>query len=215
MRHFDISQWVDFTRGVTDQIDRSAMDAHLSSGCKRCRHIVSMLETISETMRTDEQYEPPEYVLRLARAIYVPPAPKRLIAQLIYDSFGEPLPAGVRSQDRLTRHTLFQAGSYYVDLRVEHQPSGKPTTLMGQIADRARPGVESSGSDVLLKKGRSVLAQAPCNRFGEFHLACRPAAALKLEIRLAPQGTRLELPLAGLMDESATPRGWGKKGKKS
>jgi hypothetical protein len=206
MSHFDIEQWADFSRGLDRDIDRSAMDSHLSTGCARCSRLVKMLGSVAAIARTEMGYEPPASTVRLAKAIYEPQKPERTLARLVFDSFREPLSAGMRTQDRQTRHTLYEAGGYCVDLRLEHQRPAHLATLVGQLADREHPGADADDVRVELRTRREILARANCNRFGEFQLDYRPAPALRLDVILGSSGRRLELPLSGLTDEPAARR---------
>jgi len=205
MNHFDIEQWADFSRGLDRDIDRSAMETHLSTGCQRCSRLVAMFGSVAAIARADAAYEPPASAMRLARAIYQPQKPERTLARLVFDSFREPLPAGVRTQDRQTRHALYEAGGYCVDVRLEHQRPADMATLVGQLADREHRGVDADDVRVELRTKKEILASANCNRFGEFQLDYRPAPALRLDVILGSSGKRLELPLSGLTD-APTPR---------
>jgi len=63
----------------------------------------------------------PQYALRCARTIFILQQPQkvqilpRIPVRLLYDSFREPLPAGLRTQQRLSRQALYQAGDYSLD----------------------------------------------------------------------------------------------------
>jgi hypothetical protein len=212
MTHYTLEQWVDFSRGLARDIDRPAMEDHLAAGCARCSRMVEMLGMAAIIARGEAANEPPESVLHLARAIYSrPQKPERLVARLIHDSFRQPQLAGVRTQDRQTRHSLYEAGGYYVDLRVEHQRTADLATLVGQLADREHPGADADDVRVELRTRKQTIASATCNRFGEFQLAYRPAPALRLDVILGNTGKRLELQLNNLMDEPAAgPKGKGK-----
>lgn len=200
MKHFNIEQWADFSRGLDRDIDRSAMETHLAVGCERCSHLVKMFGSMAAAARADAAYEPPASALRLARAIYQIPKPQRMLARLVFDTFREPLQAGVRAQDRQTRHALYEAGGYCVDLRLDQPRPNDMATLVGQLADRDHPGVDADDVRVELKTRKEILASANCNRFGEFQLEYRPAPALRLDVILGSSGKRLELPLGGLTD---------------
>ena len=156
---------------------------------------MEMLGNVAAIARKDAAYEPPLSVIRLARAIYQPQKPERTLARLVFDSFREPLPAGVRTQDRQSRHALYEAGGYCVDIRLEHQRPADIATLVGQLADRDHPGVDADDVRVELMTRKEILASANCNRFGEFQLDYRPAPALRLNVILGSSGKRLELPL--------------------
>jgi hypothetical protein len=211
MSHFKIEQWADFSRGVGSDIDRSAMETHLSTGCARCSRLVKMFGSVAAVARTEAAYEPPASAVRLAAAIYQIRKPERLLARLVFDTFREPLPAGVRTQDRQTRHALYEAGGYSVDLRLDHQRPTEMASLVGQLADRDHPGAAADGVRVELKTREQILASANCNRFGEFQLDYRPAPGLRLDVVLGSSGKRLELPLNGLTDAPAARKPRGKK----
>lgn len=214
MTHFALSQWVDFSRGLSQHIDRSAMEAHLADGCSRCRRMVDVLGGVAAAARVEAEYEPPASAIRLAMAIFKPAKPVRLLGRLIFDSFNEPLLAGVRSQDRLTRHSIYEAGNYCVDLRIEHQRAGGTATIVGQLADRDHPGADTGKVRVLLKRRTETVATAACNRFGEFHLDYRPSPSLRLDVCLEPSGPLLQLPLSGIAGDPADSRREAKEKKK-
>jgi len=201
MRHFETWQWVDFSRGLDTGIDRSLMQSHLEA-CGKCRRTVGVLSGVAAVAAAEPANTPPREAVRMAKAIYTPPPSQRLLARLIFDSFLAPLPAGVRTQDRQTRQAVYEAGSYCVDVRVEHQPRRGTTTLVGQLADRDHPGANAANVSVLLKTKQKTIASAPCDQFGEFYLEYRPAPSLRLDVCLGDSGRVLELPLSELMDES-------------
>jgi hypothetical protein len=211
MSHFKIEQWADFSRGLDSAIDRSAMESHLLTGCPRCSRLVKMFGSVAAVARTEAAYEPPAGAVRLATAIYQIRKPERLLARLVFDTFRQPLPAGVRTQDRQTRHALYEAGGYSVDLRLDHQRPADMASIIGQLADRDHPGVGADDVRVELKTREQILASANCNRFGEFQLHYRPAPALRLDVILGASGKRLELPLSGLTDPPAARKPRGKK----
>jgi hypothetical protein len=212
MRHFAIEQWVDLARGTSSDADRAAMESHLASGCARCHEVVAVLKGMTVIARAEKDCEPPESVVRLAKAAYRPPQHERLVARIMYDSFLEPLPAGVRTQDRVARHTLYEAGEYSLDVRVEQHGAQETATLVGQLANRKDPGAPADGVQVMLKSRKKVVATASCNAFGEFQLDYSQAPALQLEVCLGTIGQVLEVPLGAAPDESlgnkkAKPRG--------
>ena len=127
MAHFDNWHWADFVRGLCDEPTRSVMQAHLSSGCPSCQKTVETLRAIVVAAQGDVAVAPPEYAVRYAQAVYSHARPEtkleRLIARLVYDSAREPLPAGIRAGERLSRRALFAAGDHQVDLQLDRQPT--------------------------------------------------------------------------------------------
>src|SRR2546427_5319232 len=142
MNHFDISKWADFVRGLIEESAQVAMERHLASGCRKCRHTPDLLRKLVTAARNDSQVRVPDYAPRCARAIFLLQQPEkiqilpRIPARLLYDSFREPLPAGLRTQQRLSRQTLYQAGDYSLDLRLENERGSSRVALVGQIEKR-------------------------------------------------------------------------------
>ncbi len=100
------------------------------------------------------------FILQLPEKVrLLPPVP----ARLLYDSSREPLPAGLRTQQRLSRQALYQAGDYSLDLRLESERGTSRVALVGQIQNRKQPGKRLGGVPVLLVSGKQILAQAVSN----------------------------------------------------
>lgn len=200
MKHFDSWQWADFVRGLGDAAVRSVMETHLASGCPRCQKTVGMLRAIAVAARAEAQYEPPEFAMRYAKAVYAYASPEkislpRLIARLVHDSAREPLPAGIRAQARLSRRALYEAGGYHLDLQLERQPASGLIVLVGQLADRLQPSTSTADVPVWLMERESLVGSTVCNQFGEFQLEYEPRRHLRLYVPLPEAGKRLEIPL--------------------
>jgi hypothetical protein len=200
MKHFSIWQWTDYARAVGDDVVRAAMATHLAGGCARCQRIANVLRRAASTAHAEADSEPPEHAIRYAQAIYSLSRPEsagfpRLIARLVHDSFREPLPAGLRAQDRSSRHALYEAGSYSLDLQLEQQVSSGLVTLIGQLADRNKPATSTADVPVWLMGRKSLVASTLCNPFGEFQLEYAPARDLRLSVPLRTAGRRLDVSL--------------------
>ena len=200
MKHFDVWQWAEFVRGLSEGVARSAMEMHLSSRCSGCQRTVDLLRGVAVTAQSEASYEPPEHAIQRAKAIWALYRPEtarfpRLLARLVLDSAREPLPAGMRTQDRPSRHVLYEAGSCYLDLQIEHQPASGLMTLIGQLTDREKSAASTAVVPVWLMERKSLVASTLCNRFGEFQLQYEPAPHLRLCVPLRAAGKRLEVPL--------------------
>lgn len=203
MNHFTIWDWADFSRGVADEGLRAAMQAHLTSRCARCERTVRVLRGVSTTALGEAQYEPPDRAMRYARALFSLQRPEktglaRLVGRLIHDSALAPLPAGMRSEAHAeqTRHLLYEAGGYYLDVQVEQQPESGRVSLVGQIAARNNPDANTANLPVWLLDHTSLVASTISNRFGEFQLESVPARSLVLRVPLPDEGQRLEVSLS-------------------
>ncbi len=174
MKHFDLAQWTDFVRGLASQSDHGAIEEHLATGCIECREWVNLFTRVAAAAAGSRHV--PESLAERARAVFEArhseqlPALPRLGARLAYDSFRDPLPAGVRSTQPTSRQALFQAGDYCLDLRLETDPNEREFTLIGQIANRKMPGEQMADIPVFLLSGDDVLLSARSTEFGEFHI---------------------------------------------
>jgi hypothetical protein len=200
MTHYSDWQWTDYARGLVEDGVRAAMDTHLASGCRRCGRTVDVLRNVAQMAQGESSYEPPAQAIRNARAIYALNRPEqdslpKAVARLIHDSFRTPLPAGLRAGNRVARHALFEAGNYSLDVQLEHRPASGVVTLIGQLANRARPDSNLAGTPVWLKERNRLVATTVCNQFGEFQLEYHIELDLRLHLPLATEGKRLEIPL--------------------
>jgi hypothetical protein len=207
MKHFSLEEWADFVRGAGDDPSRAAMAAHLDAGCARCAQAVGMLQRTAQVMTADEQNPVPDHAIRQARAVFSMYQPqtsrlRRIAAQLLFDSAREPLPVGIRAQDRLTRRAMYAAGPFLVDLRFEQDPESPVLSLVGQLAARGEAATEPSGRPVLLTAGDDIVARTVTNRFGEFQMEYEPAPRLRLFVPLDRATGRIELPLGRLTSET-------------
>jgi len=207
MKHFDISDWADYARGTATEADRAAMETHVNAGCRRCNATLAFVNRVVMSTRADGLYDPPESVVRCAKAIGTMLRPQRvpvsrLVARLVYDSFRDPAPAGLRAEDRVSRHTTHEAGSFAVDLRLEHMKGSPVATLVGQLTNRQEPEGTLAEAPVMLMTSKDIIAHTVYNRFGEFQMDYAPSRNLRLCVDVAPN-KRIELSLSRLADEMA------------
>lgn len=210
-KHFGIWEWVDFVRGVGDNPAREAMNAHLSSGCGRCEAMVRVLGRFAAMVQTPA-FEPAAQTVRLAEAIFPVQSRERgTFAKLIYDSFREPLPVGMRTQDVLPRHALYEAGKLFLDLQLDHEPSSGTVNLVGQLSDRENPATGTANVPVLLMAPKGPVATTMSNEDGEFQLEYKPARSLRLHVLIPSAGERLEVGLDRLSPVPSRPGSAGRR----
>ena len=201
VNHYDATKWIDFVRGVLVGREREAMQAHLKTACARCGRTARLLGAAAEVGASDSRWDVPDSVVQTARSFFALQRPEkvhilpRIVAKLVYDSFRDPLPAGVRMQHRLSRQALYEAGRYSVDVRLEHERGCARINLVGQIADREQPTTDLGDVPVLLMSGKAVIARTLSNRFGEFQMEYEPARHLWLYVTVEQRGKGLEVRL--------------------
>lgn len=199
-KHPAIEAWVDFVRGISAPAPSAAMEQHLASGCARCRERFDAATRAHRVLGWDARHAVPRAVVRRAEALFEgrrdeSPAPIAwLRAILVRDTSGEPLPAGVRSRTS-SRHALYWAGNYVIDLHIAPHPEPGRMSLTGQIVRRSDKTNPVPRADVQLRRGDEIVAQAVGNLFGEFALSFGAQPGLRLTIPVEDGGEAIELPV--------------------
>ena len=107
-------------------------------------------------------------------------------AHLVFDSFLQPMPAGIRSVSQLpARQLIYQSGSLMADLWLEPQTDSNNLALVGQIVDSNRPDCQFASIPVVLHGRKGPIAVATTTKFGEFHFSFdfEPSVTLEIEAR--------------------------------
>ena len=124
------------------------------------------------------------------------------LARLVFDSFREPVMAGVRSQQRIARQALYEAGDYSIDLRMEKDRGTRTVVLVGQIANRVKPEERLAEIPIVLMSGREVVGRAQSNEFGEFQMEYAPRQPLSLFVPMDGSGQEIEVRLKDLAGDT-------------
>ena len=125
-----------------------------------------------------------------------------LVASLLFDSFRNPLFAGVRSAASASQQLLYGAGDYRIDVRIEPQMDSEKVVIIGQILNSADPDERVSGALVSLIKGRKTVAESVTSEFGEFQIECELAQSFRLAV-LLPGAREVSLQLVEPMGNAA------------
>lgn len=201
MDHFDLTQWTDYVRGVTPPDAAGAMTEHARK-CASCRPILEFLLRVAETAAADRAFVPPPHVVETAEAIF--PAPtgvsrdvwaglRRVAGRLAWNSAVDPMPLGVRSMRPDSKHFVYRAGRYSIDLLLDGDPCATAVTMTGQIADESTPGSPLDNTKALLFSGKRIVASTTTNEFGEFSMRYEPSANLRLCLPVEQTGEYVEL----------------------
>ena len=106
-------------------------------------------------------------------------------AQLVFDSFLQPMPAGVRSLSQLpARQLVYRSGSLMADLWLEPQSGSPSLALVGQIIDSDNPDRQLDLIPIVLHGPKGRIAYATTNKFGEFRLNFDFETSVTLEIEV-------------------------------
>lgn len=172
MDHFTLGDWVDFIRKLKSSPVEMAMQKHLDEGCQQCLRVVRMWQHLAAFSAQERSSSPPERALRSVRGYYGLLKPRKqrsriaVMGQLLFDSFLEAVPAGIRSSQSAPRQLLYAAEQVVIDLRIEHT-SGH-VHIVGQAQPRSLRDPELAGNQVLALRDGKAVAQTRLNRFGEF-----------------------------------------------
>ena len=119
------------------------------------------------------------------------------MAQMVFDSFRQPLPVGVRSSHAAARQLLYKSGSTTVDIRVEPESGTSRLSLVGQVLDAERPDRSVKDLPVVLRSGQDAQTTSVTNEFGEFQFEIEAEENLLVGIQVGDLCS-IFLPLRGL-----------------
>src|SRR6266481_121025 len=201
MQHFSEQAWTDFVRGISEPPTKTNIESHLARGCSDCRAAADVWNQVKAMVSDERSYTPPESVVRMVKQEFAATAKQEqtsVLASLLFDTFAQPLPAGIRSGAAVARQLVYEAEGLTVDLRLDSQsPSGK-ILVVGQVLDQRLPRVSPRGVSIALwtPKGQPFLEVSP-NESGEFQLEVNAQDDLRLLIEAAGRKT-IRIPLANL-----------------
>ena len=204
MKHYDLTAWTDFARGLLSAENATHMSEHLLH-CTLCSHVASLLRRATDAGLADRTFEPSAELVASAEQIFsgtvfaanlnILAKFRRLAGVIRWDSPQNPLPAGIRSMRTDSRHLACQAGGYSVDLWFDAEPVGDRFTLTGQIANAAEPEIRMGDLTAVLLSGEHPVASATTTEFGEFSLRYQPVKNLRLILPLVHSGEYVDIPL--------------------
>lgn len=201
MGRFNVTQWCDFVRGVADPDAEREMRERLASGDAGAKRAVDVLSRVAAVSRTDQETGPPEYAVRMAKAIGSLQRPREEVPSssiwsflpfdVTFDSLREPALAGMRDMQTSFRQLSFASEGYTVDVRMDHGTEPRSTVVVGHVLRRpARPVADIP---VLVTAGGKIVERSVTSEFGEFQ-----ADGLPREVELyvlVGSETCLRLPL--------------------
>jgi hypothetical protein len=200
MRHLSEQPLVDFVRGVSGPEVSGDIKAHLASGCSKCQTTLSAWKRVEKLAAEEGAYAPPQNLVRLVKLGFgaeVAPKPEKwTLANLIFDGFAQPLPAGVRSGSGSLSvwQVIYEAEGLSVDLRFGRRLQSKAIHLVGQVLDKQEMQAWKNAIIELLTEYDQVVATAPVSAFGEFHIEFEAKDQLWLAVKTGARNT-VRIPL--------------------
>jgi hypothetical protein len=200
VKHFSLTEWADFARGVLTADQQVPMQKHLDENCERCRKTVGMWTSVAVFARQESAYEPPANALRIAESYLAPfkLAARRTsileLAKRTFDSFESQAFAGVRGSGSAPQQLMYQCGNVFIDLRLESKPATRSMVLAGQVVDSEQPGGVLGGIPVSLLSKEEAWLETTTNHLGEFHFSFSPARHLTLLVATEGKSVLVVLP---------------------
>jgi hypothetical protein len=194
--HFREEDWLDFAREVGDQDHRARVAQHLEAGCSECEQTFRLWAAVLSVADQATQTGPPDSILQRMKDRFAVHRPRKLQekiaaqAALVFDSFRQPLLAGMRaSSGNLARQLLYKAGRYTIKLQVESGAGTERLSIVGQILDDREPTGGMRDIAVLALRGNKTLDRTITNPLGEFHLEPNATDKLQLSVDVPEIGT--------------------------
>jgi hypothetical protein len=192
-RHFSLEEWLDYANGNVGPEKRSFMTHHLESGCAHCVQVATQWQLLKQFAVKESTLELPDQIVAFVKGAFRAtntPEPRSFletIAQLVFDSFQQPLLAGVRSSAPGTRSLLYEAGPLLIDLNLDFSEETRHIVLQGQVMDSKIQGRGVEEIPISLQSGRETIAETQTNEFGEFELQCDVCKGLQVSVAVNPR----------------------------
>lgn len=199
--HFEDEVWADVVRGVTTTLPHFEPCGHSRGGCAICESAHNLWTSVRNCLPSAIGSEPPaEAVAAIERAFALEqkvPLLSRIAvaANLLFDSFLEPLPAGLRGGSSRARRMVLESEGTTVEMRVE-QETPRTGLISGLIVDQQNEGQRAapSANVLLVHNENTIIDRTVANSMGEFELAFENNDGLCLYVALLQKTIRVPLP---------------------
>ncbi len=193
MRHLTIEDLINYTDVEEAGVEKSTLESHLKA-CGECAELQQEFQLLIARLREDSAYEPPAHLVEWGLKLFQPMAQqkvgairglRKIIASLVFDTFDQPMLAGVRRVGVPPRQLLFRAGDVDVDVKIESMEANDRITLVGQVLSNATKFFDNT--PVKLESHGIVRYRTRTNLVGEFSFDEVPKDTYHLSVDL-PEG---------------------------
>ena len=191
MRHVTVENLINYIEGQPTDVEKSTLESHLVT-CSECTELKQEFHALMTQLREDSSFEPPveavQWGISLFQPIMQPESRgtiRKLIASLVFDTFDQPMLAGVRRVGAPPRQLLFRAGDVDVDVKIESMEANDRITLVGQVLSSATKFFDNT--PVKLESHGIVRYRTRTNVVGEFSFDEVPKDTYHLSVDL-PEG---------------------------
>jgi Putative zinc-finger len=190
MRHITSEGLINYVEGRVSEREKSVVEDHLSA-CKDCSELKEELQSLVSRLREDASFEPPAELVQWGINLFQPVIrpetgglPK-FIASLVFDTYDQPMFAGMRRVGTPPRQLLFRAGAVDIDVKIEAMEANDRITLVGQVLSSATKFFDNT--PVKLESHGMVRYRTQTNVVGEFSFDEVPKDTYHLSVDL-PEG---------------------------
>jgi hypothetical protein len=193
MRHLNAENLMEYVDGrVTDEA-KATVESHLAQ-CSDCLELKQELGQFILQLQSDAAFEPPTELVQWGVSLFQPMLqPKestsgrirKFVASLVFDTFDEPMLAGVRRVGAPPRQLLFRAGDVDVDVKIESMEANDRISLVGQVLSNTEKFFDNT--PVKLESHGTVRYKTMTNFVGEFAFDEVPKDTYHLSVDL-PEG---------------------------
>jgi hypothetical protein len=190
MRHITVEDLINYMDGQASDVEKSTLETHLTS-CTECVEVKQEFQALITRLREDSSFEPPAELVKWGIDLFQPVTQpqvgglRKFIASLVFDTFDQPMQAGVRRVGAPPRQLLFRAGDVDVDVKIESMEANDRITLVGQVLSSATKFFDNT--PVKLESHGIVRYRTRTNVVGEFSFDEVPKDTYHLSVDL-PEG---------------------------
>jgi len=174
MEHFSAQPLVDMVRGISPPEIRKRAQDHLATGCLACQADYKTWSLVNKLATAEALYAPHDDLVRLVKMSFEgkkKPDSSWILASLVFDSFAQPLPAGIRSRAANVWQVICEAEDLTIDLRFGRRSHSGVIQVVGQVFDnRASRALKNSTMIELWTDHPDLVATTVATHTGEFHL---------------------------------------------
>ena len=192
MRHITIENLMTYIEGSVSDVEKSTLETHLNA-CGDCAELKQEFQNLLFRLKEDASFEPPTDLVQASFDLFQPVMrPKgavgrlpKFIASLVFDTYDQPMLAGVRRVGAPPRQLLFRAGDVDVDVKIESMEANDRITLVGQVLSNTDKFFDNT--PVKLESHGIVRYRTRTNVVGEFSFDEVPKDTYHLSVDL-PEG---------------------------
>jgi hypothetical protein len=183
---------MNYVEGNVSDVEKSTLETHVTS-CGDCADLKQEFQILAYRLKEDASFEPPADLVQWGVDLFQPVMQpqgsgggiRKFIASLVFDTYDQPMLAGVRRVGAPPRQLLFRAGDVDVDVKIESMEANDRITLVGQVLSNNDKFFDNT--PVKLESHGIVRYRTITNVVGEFSFDEVPKDTYHLSVDL-PEG---------------------------